>query len=368
MPNFEAKIRRDYADINGLVLDLNALGIVADPVTNRVSRWRNDAPPRIRSIPSYARYKDALQAVATEQPLLGITGGIPHVAFDNALGQHMSLDMFGDFGADKEAYTFSYELDVLGGDITVNQSIFGTDEVDLFAIGTPNTTRGYRLDATTDFDAGVSPADTVTVYQLEPGGMNRFENGSPAGGGAAAPVTLGDSTLNPVATLGGNNSGSGFFDGNIRNMRVWNRELQDNEISFAFQTLASDPAVDYSTGFAEIETRVWNDATALPPRVNPTLAAAHLFTIAKIPSGGTGIIQFEATIGGVVLPDTALGGDLFALTALETPRGIPPLVTPVAVGWSSVQEVRVDAVGHYTLEFRRTAGGAIVFHVDVENL
>ncbi len=368
MPNFEAKIRTTYADINGLVLDLNALGIEADPVSNRVSRWRNAAPPRIRSDPSYARYKDAVQPVVANQGLLGNTGGIPHVAFDSALSEHMTLDMFGDFGGQKEDYTFSYELDVLGADASTNQSIFGTDEVDLYGVGTPNTELGYRLDALSEFDPGPSPPDTVTLYRLNSTAMFRLENGLNVGGGTGAPVSLGDSTLNPVATLAGDNAGGGFFDGNIRNMRVWNRTLQDNELLFAFQTLASDPAVDYSTGFAEISNRVWNDATAIPPRVNPTLAAPHLFSIAKIPAGGTGIIQFEATIGGVVLPNSALGGDFFSMTALETPFGVPPLITDVAAGWSSVQEVRVDAIGHYTLEFRRDSGGAILFHVDVEEI
>ena len=370
MPNFEAQIRRDYREINGLVLDLNRDGIIADPVTNLVSRWRNDAPPVVASDPSYPRYLDAVQADLSLQGLLAATGGVPHVIFNNAASQYMALDMVGDFGAQKEDYTFAYEIDVLGGDSTVNQSVFGADEVDLYAVGTPNTNLGYRLDAVSDFDVGPSPANTVTVYRVDPTGMERWQNGFNVGGGAAALVTLGDASLNPVATLAGNNSGGGFFDGNLRNMRVWNRVLQTEEVKFAYQTLASDPAVDYAStfGLATLATRVWNDDTSLPSRVNPTLRASHLFLLATIPVGGTGDIHLEATIGGVVLPDSALGGDLFAVTALETPDGVAPLTGELETGWSALQFVRLEAEGHYTLEFRRTAGGAIIFHVDVEEV
>lgn len=369
MPNFEARIRVDYRDITGLVLDLNRNGIIADPVTGAVSDWRNDASPIIQSDPNYPRFLNAVQNDVTQQGLLGSTVGVPHVAFDNAASQHMTLDMRGDFGAQKEDYTFSYELDVLGGDGTVNQSIFGGDEVDLYGVGTPNTELGYRLDATTDFDAGPSPADTVTVYQLNPTNMFRWENGVNVNTGPGAPITLGNAAINPVATLAGNNSGGGFFDGNIRNMRVWNRELQDAEIDMAFQTLASDPTVDHSVpGLATIAIKVWDDATSVPQRVNPTLRASHLFLLATIPAGGTGNIHLEATIGGLVLPDGALGGDLFSVTALETPDGVPPITGPLAVGWSSLQFVRLEAEGHYTLEFRRTGGGAIIFHIDVEEV
>lgn len=369
MPNFEAKIRRDYRDINGLVLDLSGTGIVADATSGLVDKWVNSAPSVIASDPTDPRYLNAVQTDVSLQGLLGSAGGIPHVIFDNAFFQHMTIDMVGDFGSQKEDYTFAFELGSLGGDLAVNQAVFGADEVDLFAVGTPNTTRGYRLDATTAFDAGIGAANRITVYQLETGAMNRFENGVAAGGGASSPITLGDSTINPVATLAGDNSGAGFFDGNIRNMRVWNRQLQDTEIDFAFQTLGSDPADDFSTsGLATIVTKVWNDDTSVPPRVNPNIRAAHLFLLATIPIAGTGNIHLEATIDGVVVPDSGLGGNLFSVTALETPDGVPPLAGPLATGFSALQFVRLEAVGHYTLEFRRIAGGAIIFHIDVEEV
>jgi len=369
LPNFEAKIRRDYRDINGLVLDLNRSGIITDPVTSRVTEWRNDAPPLIKSDPTYPRYLNAVQADPTVRGLLGSSGGVPHVIFDNALSEHMTLDMVGDFGGQKTDYTFAYEIDVLGGDATAVQSIFGADEVDLYGVGTGANNLGYRLDGTSIFQGFATPANSVTVYQQLPANMVRWENGVSILSSAVAAVTLGDSTINPVATLAGNNSGGGFFDGNLRNMRVWNRVLQDAEINLAFQSLASDPAVDHSVaGLATITTKVWTDGTSVPPRINPTLRAPHFFLLATIPTGGTGIIHLEATIGGVVLPDSGLGGDLFSVNALETPDGVPPLTAPLAVGWSSIQSVRLEAEGHYTIEMRRPSGGAIIFHIDVEEV
>lgn len=348
------------------MLDLNRSGIISDPVTDRVTEWRNDAPPLTRSVSTDPRYRNAVQADESAQGTVGSNGFIPHVTFDSALSEHMTLDMDGDFGAQKSDYTYAFEIDVLGGDATVNQSIFGADEVDLYAVGTPNTNLGYRLDATSDFDGGPTPANTVTLYQQRAANTFRWENGVNVHTGASAIVTLGDSSANPVATLAGNNSGGGFFDGNLRNLRVWNRVLQDLEIDLAFQGLASDPAVDHSvTGLATITTKVWDDGTAAIPRVNPTLRAPHFFLQAAIPAGGTGFIHLEATINGVVLPDSGLGGDLFIVTAIETPDGVQPQSGASQFGWSALQFVRLEAEGHYTLELRRTSGGAIIFHIDV---
>lgn len=369
MPDFEARIRVDYRDIQGLVLDLNSDGIEFETPSNKVTRWRNDAAPRIRSIPTYARYKDAVQPVVANQPLVGSTGGVPHVLFDAASSEFLSIDMNGDFGGTKADFTFSYEIDAIGADPATNQSVFGADELDLYTKGTPNTTDGFRTDAITDFNAGPHPDDTVVLYRYPASSMNRWENGvDQTTDAAAAGIDLGSDAVNPVATLGGNNSGGGFFDGSLRNMRVWNRELHTGEIEFAFQSLAAT-GVDYSggSGFATVTRRVWNDATAIPPRVNPTLEAPHRFLVATIPVGGTGFIQLEATIGGVVLPDSALGGDLFAAISLETPNGVIVSGTPVEAGFSMLQQFRLESVGHYTIEFRHAgANGAIIFHIDVE--
>ncbi len=372
MPNFEARIRTGYQDIGGLVADMNSLGIAADG-----SSWRNDAPPRVASDPNWPRFRNALQTDVALRPELvlqqqfgfGLSGTIPHLKFTRANNTHLLVDMDGDFGIQKDDYTFSYELEALGPDAADDQVIMGGDELDLFARGTPSTDLGWRTDAVSTFQAGPHISGVV-VYVLRAGGlMDRYINGViDVTGGAAAPITLGDDTLNPVLTIGGDNAGGQFFDGNLRNIRIWDRALQPDEVDFAFQTLGADGTDKSTTGWAPIENRVWDDPTSVPTRVNPSLAAVHRFLVAKIPLGGNALVQLEATINNVIVPDSGLGGDLFSVGLLENPNLAPVFVNPTAPGFSALQSLRLEAEGHYTIEMRRPNGGAIIFHLDVEEV
>jgi hypothetical protein len=364
MPNFEARIRTGYQDVQGLVADLNVNGLARDG-----SSWRNDAPPRVMSDPTRPRLRNAVQPVVANRPALAFAGDIPHYVFTKSQSSRLLLDMDGDFGPQKLDYTFAYELQALGPDATIQQVIAGGSQFGLFARSNPAGNYGWRTDATTGFQAGPHPAGTV-VYVLKAGNvMERYIDNALSASGLGAPITLGDESQNPVISIGSSNLISGaYFDGNLRSFRVWNRALLAPEVDFVFQSLAAG-GIDHSSGdWAPIENRIWDDKTAIPRRVNPSIVAAHRFLVAKIPAGGNAHIVIEATLNGIVVPDTGLGGDLFSVSVLEKPTLTPPFVGPLVAGWSALQKVRLEDVGHFTLEMRRAAGGAIIFHIDVEEV
>lgn len=363
MPNFDARVRNGYVDVQGLVLDLNVNGLARDG-----SSWRNDAPARRLTPANQPRYKNAVQSTPSKRPALGFIGQIPHFLFTKANLTSLELAMEGDFGAQKEDYTFAYEMPALGSDSTINQVIFGADELDLYARNNPGTLYGWRTDAVGATQAGPHPSG-VFVYVLRSAGlMRRYRNGSIEVSGAGAPITLGDESQNPVATIGASNTGAQAFDGALRSVRVWNRALLDEEIDYIFQTLGAGGADHSSGNWVETETRIWNDRTAIPRRVNPTIEVPHRFLVAKFPTGGSADLVIEATIDGVLTPDSGLGGDLFSASALEKPAFVPPFVGPVAAGWSALQKITLEYAGHYTIEMRRANGGAIIFHVDAEEV
>jgi len=85
---------------------------------------------------------------------------------------------------------------------------------------------------------------------------------------------------------------------------------------------------------------------------------------------GTAIF-LRAKVAGVVGPyDGALGGRLFTAWRVENPPW-PGEASPYVFGFtspagqSSVQSFTPEVEGHYTIGFKRTAGGIFILHFDV---
>lgn len=108
----------------------------------------------------------------------------------------------------------------------------------------------------------------------------------------------------------------------------------------------------------------WLDlaGTGRPTRLNPAGQPHRYFkavlsaavTLKCTPDGGS-----EGALDG------ALGGRLFTSWVGEKPdMSIPTLVSPA--GNSSVATFTADLAGHYMVVFRRTGGGAVAIHIDVE--
>lgn len=79
-------------------------------------------------------------------------------------------------------------------------------------------------------------------------------------------------------------------------------------------------------------------------------------------------IVLKAVVNGIVGPmDAALGGRLFATWPLEAPAQALPFDGVIAApSQSSVQTLTAASPGHYTIGFRRTGGGLVHVHLDVE--
>jgi len=117
----------------------------------------------------------------------------------------------------------------------------------------------------------------------------------------------------------------------------------------------------YSSG---VTLEQWTDPPLgnVPTRINPSAAYPHRRHV-----GSTGVqVELTATVGGVVGEvDANLGGRLFIGDFAEAPEfPFPPITNPA--GQSSVQRFTPQAVGHYTFILRRTDGGGVFVHVDVE--
>jgi hypothetical protein len=122
---------------------------------------------------------------------------------------------------------------------------------------------------------------------------------------------------------------------------------------------------DFLARFAAGTTlETWSD----PPlgdrasRINPFNQRPHRYRRALLGEE----VEVEAAVAGVSGPlDAALGGRLFFGWFAEHASTSPPAVTSPP-GQSSVRRFTPGQTGHYTYVLRRTGGGGIILHLDVE--
>jgi hypothetical protein len=105
-----------------------------------------------------------------------------------------------------------------------------------------------------------------------------------------------------------------------------------------------------------------NTAGSMPSRLRPHAGQPFLRWLGKVGI----LIELRAIVAGVEAPlDGVLGGNLFTGFLAEQPYGGPQGLTQPAGQTSRVRFTPLTA-GHYLVGVRRTNGGAILLHLDVE--
>jgi hypothetical protein len=88
MPNFEAEIRINQYNINGLVLACPVSSVILNG--SNVIEWVNLAPA-VRPNWLHIRFNNPIQETVANQPLLINSGGQDYVSFDISGSKHMDL-------------------------------------------------------------------------------------------------------------------------------------------------------------------------------------------------------------------------------------------------------------------------------------
>jgi len=428
MPNFDAKIRTDYADIEGLVLDCRESGLALDG-----SLWTNVAPPA-RAVRTGAhtgannqaaledgaafwgtdelvgctiynvtdgsagaitantdvkvtatlaggtdndwdtddeyvittpRFGNPYQDTAAARPTVSAATGIKRATFERTLQQFFKIPL--DYGilAGEWFVAFDWIADVY----TSTQTVLGFPNLEIMRINAGGTYE-YRHN-------GVSvggPTDLLdgfwTLYWTSAvaAAMDLDAAGDVAGTASDAAIDAGD----PAGYIGSSDGLTDWLDGTLASMQMWTRRPSPLELDFAYQTLDPDGTDRATYTRADMLRRDWTDDTADASagevsRVNPSRFAAQTFQVAQFSAGGAARIQIAATVNGLVLPDSLLGGELFDMVCIEYPSAGPPAVYPDP-GWSAVRDVVITASGHYTFAVYRENGGTRILHLDAEGV
>ena len=382
MPNFEAQVRLSYRDVAGLVLSCARGDIVEDPNNpGFVREWINRAPglpsqPAIRQPgdpdPTYlgGRFSNLIQKDQALQPTLATTGGGENrVQFDRARSTFMDTDAITEeLSAIVRPLACAYQFEA-GGDASNNQTILdatdsvlvvqrrdGSGDAVIDAGGSLTTVGGDHADGTflfTGLAAGTS------VWQLDGGAY---------GTGLSTAIQYDDSEV----LLVGRDPVGNYLDGILDSVHLWACELSPKTLDLIWQSLSQDD-VDFSSDpRAVMNNVVWTDVTGDATtdeydRLRPQTGFPHRYILVDLPTGPVAqVVQVAAAVNGIPVPDSELGGDLFAYKFAEFP-GASPVLTQDA-GWSSIADFTLNAVGHYTLIVTRDSGGSVVLHFDVQEL
>lgn len=349
MPNFDVKIRKDHYDIEGLVLACK----VEDATP---SLWSNTAPP-VQPDGTDVRFLDLIQTVVANQPTIVNLSGQDYVYFDRGNSKFYNLLRNTGTWAGLNEWTIAV-AGKKGSDSSNNQYIFSIQNVEIARRSSSgNTMYVYNGGSA---QAGGDMADGAALVKFQGPTEGRwFENGSSKFSGSCA-----NSTPSGSGSIGRQYSGSNYLDFYMAGIYVWKRVLQTNEIYFLFEYV--DPVTSHSlTNWATVTLQPWLDDTSTPPRINPYTGAQHKYYHVAVPTGTIARIQITASIGGVVLPDSGLGGKLFTPSWMEAPLSSPPMTTSPS-GWSSIIEVDIKNEGHYTMQLTREDGGSVIVHFDAE--
>jgi hypothetical protein len=357
MPNYEVEIRRNQYDVAGLVLACPVTSVVLSG--SNVTEWTNLAPA-VQPGSTDPRFGNPIQATTANQPLLINTGGQDYVSFDISGSKYMDLPRNAGTWTGINEWTIAL-AGKKGTDNTNGQDILSLPNIEILRRNSSGN-KAYVHGVTEQAGSGdYTDGASVITYKGATGG-EWFTNGVSDFTGTCANV-------NPSAdgAIGRDYTGAtNYADFDMTGIYIWKRALEDTEIDFIFKHI--DPIVDHSTlGWADIILTAWKDDTATPPRINPYTGADQKYYRVEVPTGTSELIQIACKVGGLVLPDTGLGGDLFTSGWLEYASTSPPVISR-PTGWSSIFNITLADEGHYTFQTFRIDGGSVIVHFDVEEI
>jgi hypothetical protein len=427
MPNFDARIRIDYASIEGLLLDCRHADLADDG-----SLWTNRAPPKrptangthtgannsatlVDSAQNWRtdelvgriaynvtdgslgtvtgntenqvsatltggvdndwdtddvykiadpRFGNPYQDVVLERPTVSTVGGFKQADFTRANNEHFKIPLDDDIPAGSWFAAFEYLVKATAGN---DQPVLWFPNFSVWRRDAAGNFK-YMHGAASVAGVGDMTAGTWLFWWTAAATAELYRNGVTALAGAAS--AQGIDAADPAGRIGNAPAGPAC-DIILRTMQVWNRRPSPREVDFAFKTLS--PEFEYDQiDHADMGRVAWTDDTGPTAqdisRINPTLYAPHRYIRAQFPTGGQRLVQISASVDGVVLPDAALGAppNLFDIVCLEYPVGHPAVYQDA--GWSSVFDVMIRDEGHYTFAVVRDDGGTVVLHLDAEEV
>lgn len=423
MPNFEARVRTNYTDIDGLVLDCRHADLADDG-----SLWVNRAPParalfrgshdgadnalnlfdsglslranQLVGMVAYnitdgsmgfvtsnsdhevvaslsggtdnnwdagdlyvittPRFGNPYQDEAARRPVVSTVGGFKQAVFTRTNQSRFKIPLAYSFPA--SCWTIAFEY-FKGANNDNQQVLLGFPYTTLGIYRrSSGGTRGYWYTSGGSYNGTDLPDGTWLFGCHSDTTFYVYQNGVEDWNGSFALTSI--AAGDPCGYIGDDINGAKACDMILRSMQIWNRKVSPLEVDFAYQSLS--PEFDYAVqNRSTNEKKIWTDNTTPVSRINPTRIASHKFVLATIPADGERYrVQIVAMVNGKVLPDSELGGDLFQLVEVEYPLTIP--VVRQDTGWSSVFDVEVQYEGHYTYNLVRKNGGSVVVHFDIE--
>lgn len=380
MPNFTASIRTTLRDVEGLVLSCGRNDIEEDSShPGFVKRWINRAPglpskPAVRN-PGDAitypggRYSNPQQLITANQPQIILTGGGQRrVQFNRSAGTYLQFTIPGTFpeaaGPAFLAYQFEKRPNTSNG-----QHIYDDNQSKIVLRRRGAGGQAELKLGVTTCTAASDHIDGACIGYTSGSNITWRRQNSPYAtqAGASNPQVVAG-----TGYLGRGTAGGTELDGILDSFHVWHRQLSPFEIDFIWHTLHEDGASFTSNPRTIVKLKRWTDTTGTgsqPNRLRAERGAEPYYRLATVTGGGSIAkrVQIAAAVDGKVLADSALGGNLFALSWIEAPGASPmfPVVNQDA-GWSAVFDCSLKTPGHYCAMLRRTAGGSVMLHFDVE--
>jgi len=418
MPDFNVKIRRDYRDMDGLILDCRTENV------NDPSFWLNTAPParayvrgshvgannsatlqdstkfwepnrflyaRVINVTDgssgfitantadsvtatlsggtdndwdtgdeyviySARFSNPTQETVLNQPSIVSVGGEDAFRFTRASSQYFDL-VYPTSVNRSSFYTTAIDF-YNGASVANNQPV-----IDLggYVIRRRNGVGAveYEYNATTQSGVG-DMTDGVWLFKYDGfGGADVYKNNSLQYSGSFA-------TINSTSNGYIGREGANYLDGDIKHIAIWDRPLSDLEVDFLYQSFTSTPQNSINRSTVSLQT--WTDDTDLsnnPSRLNFTTNAQQKFTLAQSTAGTYSRVQIACSINGIVTSDSFLGADLYDIDCIEYPGAGKPSVYQDA-SWSGIFDVVIEDTGHYTFDIWRPNHGRVFLHLDAE--
>lgn len=420
MPDFTARICRDYRDVSGLILDCRHDGLAVDgsvwentaPASRALARgshvgltspttlvdsskyWRANqhvgkmalnltdgssgqvVSSTINSVhaplsggvtdtwqlgDSYVltsfRPGNAYQAEPARRPIPTPVGGLMSARFQRSNSHFMNLDVAYPF---YDRY-FTTMMDMYTVFSDVSQCVIGFPNYKFYA---RNGSGNFEYQYNGTPQAGsVGMSSGVWLFSAGSASVARvWEDGAQLLNGTFAPMDV--DAGEPAGYIGSADGVSDYLNAYLHHIALWDRLLSPLERDFAFASFhlsASHSAWDRPVVTSEDWTDVTDDDKA--SRVNPNPERALKYILATGPSGCR--LQLAMSVDGYVRPDDELDSRLFTVWAVEHPSWTPPVFHSES-GWSSVVDVELSGTGHYTFVVLRESGGRHILHVDVE--
>jgi hypothetical protein len=418
MPDFDARIRRDYRDIGGLILDCRHDGLSPDGASwlnsapaaraldtgthtdsggstlkDKTKYWREDSlvgktvfniddgssgqitangdntvtatlaggtldtwSTGDRYAITTMRFGDLYQDVESQRPTVETIGDYPAASFDRASDQFLGFDIPYD---QAPGYLLPMVDVVAINGTDNNQCVVGAPN---FRFRARNGSGNFEYQYGSTHVYGGSPLNTGVWFINESSSAAIVYRNNVA-------MHIGAYDLQPLvsgypAGFVGSDDGAGeYLDAAIRHVAIWNRRMSQKEVDFAYDTFR--PGASFSDNDRLVITPTeWTDNTLGFPqsRLNPRPHVRQLFLLGTGPRWS--LFQVAASVNGEVLRDSLLDGRLFSWSVTEHPGAQPNILQDS--GWSAIADIEVNLSGHYTILVSRPLGGSILMHLDVE--